>query len=153
MDVKKVFTSNTCIHVCSQIVKKTNECKCFLWLWLPLQSRLGGISRVLLSIWNIVLCFHSWSGCSGTSSVALCLITVLSYQPVEFSRKTICPSLSHSLSADFHTEKWRDLSLYFSLWYFYSITITQHECGKRKKNIYKRDAPQAHAPCCGLCHL
>lgn len=49
-------------------------------------------------------------------SLTLCFITPLSYQPVEFSRKTLSPSRSCLLCGNFHTGRRRLLMSYFSLW-------------------------------------
>lgn len=67
--------------------KLTNECQC---IFITIAPTAELISRVQFSIRiYILLCFRSRSGWSENSSVTLCLITVLSYQPVEFSRKTL----------------------------------------------------------------
>lgn len=72
---------------------------------LPSQHR--QISSVQFSSCNILLCFRSWSGCSENSSLSLCLITVLSFQPVEFSRNTLSPSPSR----DSNKQEKRNLSM------------------------------------------
>lgn len=77
--------SGVCIHFCSDGVK-----------WQPNANvNLVNIAESnQLCSWNLVLCFCSWVTPPENSSVTLCLITVLSYQPVEFSRKTLSAPLS-----------------------------------------------------------
>lgn len=98
-----MFISEVCILVCSKKCKMTNECK-----------RIIAESSIISSVQlcnggNIVLPASAHDVAGLRTARSLCLITVLSYQPVEFSRKALSPSLSR----DSHTEKRRDLSLYF----------------------------------------
>lgn len=113
--------SKVCIHVCK---KKKKKSKMTMYLDWP-YCKFCQISSVQFSSCIIVLCFRSWSGSSENASLTLFfLITVLSYRPVEFSRKTL-PSLSHSLSRDLHAEERRSLYSLRGTSFWFSVTQLQ----------------------------
>lgn len=110
-DWKKVFIGKKRAFM-STVKKKNDECKCIL---TARSAKLYLYYRALLL---------SWSG-----SLTLFLITVLSYQPVEFSRKTL-PPLPHSLFWD-HSH-WGEKGSVFSLWYIYLLFLWLNIIGEKE---------------------
>lgn len=125
LDLKKLFISEVCVHVCSKTCKK--------WMQILLDC---SHRRIVKSYSSVVVLSCSASAHEGAGlknrSLPLCLIAVLSYQPVEFSRKTRSPALTPACSLETFTQRREgNLSLYFSLWT--PCSICNHSKGGKKE--------------------
>lgn len=139
-DLKKLLISELCVHMCSKTCKK--------WMLILLDC---SHCRIVKSYSSVVVlsCSASAHEVAGLKnrSLPLCLITVLSYQPVEFSRKTLSPALTPAHSPETFTQRREgNLSLYFSLWN--PCSICNHLKGGKRKN---GNTPAEHAWWRGLC--
>lgn len=102
----------------------TNECKC--------NSIAKIVKSVAYSSVVVLSCSASAHEVAGlkNGSLTLFLITVLSYQPVEFSRRTLPPL---PLSGDRRTEESGGGSVFvFSLWYLFLI-FQSLDCNRKKQ--------------------